>query len=147
MFHRGACQSMRFAGVGENKTRTNPTKVGHASSVVKAKGRPDGVDTRNQCSYVAAENWRYGGADPFCNAPVVAGTAYCVRHFARCAAALASSEALALEADLARAADDPPPPPELGFLAEAALPEQSPDDPRDIRALLDVEPPDRGGEE
>ena len=54
---------------------------------------------------------------------------------------------LALEADLAGAAEAPPPPPELKFLAEAALPELMPDDVREIWALLDVKPSDPGGEE
>jgi len=138
MFHSGAYES-RQREDEENKTGTTLTLPGGA---VKRGGAGAPGDTRARCSFIVAEGWRYGGGEPFCNAPVAAGSAYCVQHRRRCAPTPDSSSAA-----LAEAAEAPPPPPEFGYLAEAVLPEALPDEAEEIRALLDVQPLDRGAAE
>jgi len=140
MFHGGAYHCRRgLAGV-ENKTRTVP-EIAPAAAGVNEGGIAAEGTARQRCSFIVREHWRYGGAEPFCNAPSVPGSAYCARHLARCTASAES------EAELAGAAEVPPPPPELGYLAEAALPELLPEDEGELRALLDVQPAAPGGEE
>jgi hypothetical protein len=70
------------------------------------------------CSYVVATAWRYGGPDPFCNAPAVPGSSYCPRHHALC-------EGTAGEASAVELADNVVflPPPELAHLAATPLPD------------------------
>jgi len=140
MFHGCAYQSVAGLGKHENKTRTFTSRVTPVAKPVNEIGIEMAVDTINRCSFVAAEHWRYGSGEPFCNAQAAAGSAYCVHHLAHCAAEIS-------ETDAGRAAEVPPPPPELAYLAETALPELIPDDPRELRALVDVEPPDHSGEE
>lgn len=140
MFHIGAYQSRPHSREFENKTRTLTPGILRGTVAVNEIGIDTGADSLNQCSFVAAEHWRYGSGEPFCNAPTAPGSAYCVRHLARCAAERPETGAVG-------AAEVPPPPPELGYLAEAVLPELMPDDPREIRALLDVEPLGPGNEE
>ncbi len=138
MFHAGAYQSRSRLGAVKNKSRTLIPGIPRRTVAVNEIGIDAGTGSLNRCSFVAAEHWRYGGGEPFCNAPTAPGSAYCVRHLAQCGAA--PPEAVG-------AAEVPPPPPELGFLAEAVLPELIPDDPREIRSLLDVEPVGPGIEE
>jgi hypothetical protein len=140
MFHVGAYQSTSCLAQGENKSRTHIPGISRQTAIVNEIGIDAADRSLNQCSFVATEQWRYGSGEPFCNAPVAPGSAYCVRHLARCAAERSQTGA-------AGEGEAPPPPPELGFLAEVALQELIPDDPREIRALLDVEPPGPGREE
>jgi len=138
MFHRGACESRKGREYIENKSRT---KIARDATAVNENGMVNPADTRSQCSFIVTARWRFGGADPFCNAPAVPGSAYCARHLARCAAAPESELALAGDVEA------PPPPPELRYLREAALPELLPEAEDELRALLDVRPLEPRGEE
>jgi hypothetical protein len=140
MFHGGAYLSRASSGEDENKSRTHDSQIAPLAEAVNAVGFEAGADALNRCSFVAAEHWRYGSDEPFCNAPAAVGSAYCAHHLASCAAEISQTEAWGTE-------DVPPPPPELAYLAEAALPELIPDDPRELRALVDIDPPDHRGEE
>jgi hypothetical protein len=139
MFHVGAYQSRSHSLEDENKTRIFVSGIYRRTVTVNEIGIDAAARSLNQCCFVAAEQWRYGSGEPFCNAPAAPGSAYCVRHLAHCAAERPETGAVG--------EGEAPPPPELGFLAEVALPELIPDDPREIRALLDVEPPGPGDEE
>lgn len=140
MFHGGAYQSRSSSSEYKNKSCTSLSQIVPSPEAVNAIGIEIADDTINRCSFVAAEHWRYGSGEPFCNARAAAGSAYCMHHLARCAAETSETDAFG-------GADVPPPPPELAYLAETVLPEPIPDDPREFRALVDVEPPDRGDEE
>jgi hypothetical protein len=97
------------------------------------------------CGFIVGEDWRYGGASPFCDAPAVAGSSYCERHRVLCELApdtpAGVAAALALEAGAG-----PEPPPELGFLAPAPIPElDAGAEPEEIAACLELGP--RGRQE
>jgi len=57
-----------------------------------------------RCGYVVAEDWRYGGAAPFCDAPAVPGSSYCAKHLALCAVAPGTKAGARILADQAAAA-------------------------------------------
>lgn len=140
MFHRGACESRKGREHVENKSRTQ-AQIARDATAVNENGMVNPAGTLSQCSFIVTERWRFGGAEPFCNAPAVPGSAYCARHLAHCAAAPETELALAGEVEA------PPPPPELRYLREAALPEVLPEAEDELRALLDVRPREPRGEE
>ena len=88
---------------------------------------------------------RRGSDAAFCDAPALPGSSYCVGHQRRCVVGPGSAEGRAVEAALlAEAEDAPAPPRELAHLAESGMPEPLPDDPRELRILLDHPPPESG---
>ena len=50
-------------------------------------------ETQNRCAFVIVDDWRYGDGNPFCDAPALAGRAYCARHWALCNAGADGREA------------------------------------------------------
>ncbi|MGH7123703.1 MAG: hypothetical protein ACREFI_04975 [Stellaceae bacterium] len=87
-------------------------------------------------------DWR-SVADPFCGAPTRPGSSYCACHHRLCIVPSGSAEGrLRATALIEEAEAVPEPPPELAHLKESALPESLPDDPGDLRVLLDHPPPD-----
>jgi hypothetical protein len=130
----------------KNISGTHHSKIlGHSMSVNRS-GQPGRSRASSGCSFVVAD-WRER-REPFCAAPTRPGSSYCARHQALCIVPKASPEARLREAVLlAEAEEAPGPPPELAHLAESALPESLPDDPRDLRVLLDHPPPDPGARE
>src|ERR1700690_1400084 len=127
--------------MGKNKTRTSEFLIPLSAGVVNGSGDCPGARSIYQCSYVVAERRR--GADAvFCDAPALPGTSYCAGHLRLCVVGPGSAEGRAREAALlAEAEDAPAPPRELAHLAESAVPESLPDDPRELRVLLDHPPP------
>ncbi len=130
----------------ENISETSPSELQQRQRSVNGSGRSGEGEPSGACSFVVAD-WR-AGAEPFCGAPTRTGSSYCAAHEPLCVARPGSPEERALEAALAEAAEAvPAPPPELAHLAESALPDPSPDDPADLRVLLDHQPPDRRSSE
>lgn len=136
-----------FDAVEKNKTRTIMRLIPLSMGLVNESGDSPGVRSLYQCSYVVAERRR--GADAaFCDAPALPGSSYCAGHLRLCVVGPGSAEGRALEAALlAEAEDAPAPPRELAHLAESAVPELLPDDPRELRVLLDHPPPETGAGE
>jgi len=94
-----------------------------------------------------AEHWR-GVEGLFCGEVTLPGLAYCARHQSLCVVKRASAEGRALEAAQVADADAAPEPPlELAHLTPTAVPELLPDDPRELRVLLDHPPPESGASE
>jgi hypothetical protein len=81
-------------------------------------------DNGAACCYIA-RTWRYGDGDPFCGAPVVRGSAYCVSHQQLCRIAAHSDTAAGASRALATVGETaPPPPPELCYLEALPIPER-----------------------
>lgn len=91
---------------------------------------------RARCSFVLAENWRYGEPDPFCGAPARPGSSYCARHQALCAVARDSDAAARILADQAHAAAAATAAPD--DLAPSALPEAVVTEPEEAFLALDL---------
>jgi hypothetical protein len=84
-----------------------------------------------RCSYVEAEDWHYGDASPFCDAPTVPGSSYCARHKALC--------------HLAPGAEAATPPAEPG---QPDPPEPLiPTEPEEVLPALDLPPRPAGSDE
>jgi hypothetical protein len=76
------------------------------------------------CCYLERD-WRYGEGDPFCGAPSVRGSAYCLSHLQLCRIAADSETAAGASRVLAQIGERaPPPPPELGYLETLPIPER-----------------------
>jgi hypothetical protein len=88
-----------------------------------------------RCGYVVAQDWRYGGADPFCNAPAVPGSSYCAKHLALCAVAPGTKAGARILADQAAAARSDGTPPE----AAGRAPALTEPEPLDAEAGADLE--------
>ena len=87
-----------------------------------------------RCGYVVAEDWRYGGAGPFCDAPAVPGSSYCARHLALCAVAPGTKAAKRILADQAAAARSNGTPPETA----GSVPALTEPEPLDAEADADL---------
>lgn len=117
----GLVTQHRIVPEDENITRTispfppdvTPGERGGADAPGKS---PPGRSSR-PCAYVVAASWRFGGPDPFCNAPAAPGSAYCPRHRALCEPARPGA------IDPVSPPDEAPPPPEFAYLAAAPLAE------------------------
>lgn len=125
----------------ENKSGTEWPEIQDPAGTVNHSGRDAGTSASETCSFVVADE-RWAG-DPFCGAPTRPGSSYCARHLPLCVVPRGSAEGRSRAAALMDEAEAAPePPPELMHLRETALPEPLPDDPGDLRALLDHPPPD-----
>ena len=125
----------------ENISGTERPDIQDPALTVNRFGRIGEASASGACSFVVAD-WRSGG-DPFCGEPVRPGSSYCVRHQPVCIVPRGTAEGRSRAAALREEAEEAPEPPlELAHLREAALPESLPDDPRELRALLDHPPPD-----
>ena len=127
------------AAFNENISGTT-TRVQHDQQAVNSPALNAERSASGTCSFVIADG-RSGG-DPFCGASTRRGSSYCARHHPLCIVPRRSVEGRSRAAVLIEEAKlAPKPPPELAHLRETALPEPLPDDPRDLRALLDHPPP------
>ena len=133
-----------FDAVEKNKYRTTASHIPPDTTVVNQKEALPERNSSSRCSYVIVEHCRaIDGL--FCGEAALQGLSYCARHQSLCVVKRASAEGRALEAaQLADAERAPEPPLELAHLAPSAVPEPLPDDPRELRVLLDHPPPEAG---
>src|SRR5579872_5844156 len=130
-----------FSVPSHENTSGTTIRVQHEQPAVNSPVLNSERSASGTCSFVIAD-WRSGG-DPFCGASTRPRSSYCARHHPLCIVPRRSVEGRSRAAVLIEEAKlAPKPPPELAHLRETALPEPLPDDPRDLRALLDHPPPD-----